>query len=475
LTAVERAKEIAQERPQLPDSEKLKAVCHYIEAELGKDSDLVACLQHGVAYHYGGLSQEARWLIEDLIRDHIIEVVCATTTLAQGINFPITAVIIETLQKGRNGKLSFQDFWNIAGRAGRTLVDALGVVAFPTPTPTARNEFDGFLKREAEEVVSQLAELIMRVDEIGSQFSLPSLRKNPELSPLLQFLAHAMRVSGIENLADEVEDLLRASLVYHQIQKRSQREASKLIRICRSYLEQTRRYKNILDLADKTGFATPSVLSLLTRKSRNQELSSAPNWRPDRLFGNDLEPLTERVEVISDIPEIRLGQDEGGTFNARRVAAILRDWVNGGTIEDLARLYGNPDDDRNRQITEFSKDLYSMLGRASWGMGALETVCLSGNEQTNWNEVGYVPSMIYFGVSQKEAIWLRMVGVPRIVTRGLANLWKQKASNEPESYDSIRSWVANLTDRDWQQALPAGVSLTPGEMRLIWQSFSGGR
>ena len=62
----------------------------------------------------------------------------------------------------------------------------------------------------------------------------------------------------------------------------------------------------------------------------------------------------------------------------------------------------------------------------------------------------------------------------RVVTGGLADLWKQKGGDKRE-YDRIRGWVTNLTDKDWQQALPAGSSLTPTEMRLIWQSFSGGR
>ena len=248
---------------------------------------LVHCLRRGVAYHHSGLSQEIRWLVEELIRDHLVDVICGTTTLAQGVNFPITTVIIETFRKGRSGKLSFQDFWIIAGRAGRTLIDTLGVVTFPTPTPAKRKEFTDFLKNEAEEVVSQLVDLIKNADMISSQFNLQSLRNNPQLSPLLQFLAHAMRVAGNVDLSEEVEDLLRASLVYHQDSKRDTGEAQQLIKICRAYLEQTNKHKNILGLADKTGFATPSVLSLLFKKAHNRELASATNWRPDRLFGID--------------------------------------------------------------------------------------------------------------------------------------------------------------------------------------------
>ncbi len=92
--AVERAEEIAYDRSQLQNDEKLGAVCHYIEAELGQNSSLVHCLRRGVAYHHSGLSQEIRWLVEELIRDHLVDVICGTTTLAQGVNFPITTVII---------------------------------------------------------------------------------------------------------------------------------------------------------------------------------------------------------------------------------------------------------------------------------------------------------------------------------------------------------------------------------------------
>ncbi len=474
-TSVTRAKQITANMPLLETNETLNAVCHYLETELGKNCDIAECLRHGVAYHHAGLSQEARWLIEGLIRDRLVNVVCGTTTLAQGINFPITTVIIETLRKGKTGKLSYQDFWNIAGRAGRTLIDIVGTIVFPAPTKAKRQEYIDFLEVDAKEIASQLMELIANADEIIKKFDLQTLRDNSRLSPLLQFLAHAMRVSGNENLADEVEELLRASLVYHQVQKQSQDAAGKLIKICRSYLQQTRQHQNILDLADRTGFATPSVLELLSRKEHSDEITRAINWRASRLFGNNLNPLRERIEAIADLPEIKLGQDEGYTFNARKVALILRDWVNGKTLEEMAQNYGKRDPDPNRQVVDFSKYLFSMLSTVSWGIGALETVCLTGNEQSHVGDVGHIPSMIFFGVRQKEAIWLRMAGVPRIVANGLADVWKQKIADEPKSYDGIREWVTSLSDSDWKKAIPTGTALTPSDMRLIWQDFTGER
>jgi hypothetical protein len=131
-----------------------------------------------------------------------------------------------------------------------------------------------------------------------------------------------------------------------------------------------------------------------------------------------------------------------------------------------------PDD----QLAEFSRYLFSeLLGRASWGLGALETVTLAGKEPGSIpEEAPYVPSMVFFGVRQKEAVWLRMVGVPRVAANGLADLWRARGKVQPESYGEIRDWVGKLSDEEWRQALPKASSLKPDDLRIIWGEFAGG-
>jgi hypothetical protein len=473
-TAMTRARQIADDLPVLPDSPTRDVVCRYLESEIGRPSGLTGLLKRGVAYHHSGLSQEARWLVESLIRKSEVQIVCGTTTLAQGVNFPIRAVLVETLKKG-DTDLSYQDFWNIAGRAGRTLMDAVGVVGFPAMNKNKEGEFISFLKGEALEITSQLSALLARVEEIGDNFSLNTVYKWPQLSSLLQFLAHAAKVSGGDNVAAEVEDLLRSSLVYHQAQRQGRDTVGRLVRLCKAYVQQVRSEKSLLALADQTGFATPSVLQLLARKSGNKELATASNWTPQRLFGLDLQPLTARVAAIASLPEIRLGQGKGQPFNPERVAAILRDWVSGETLDTLSRRHLlNPEEtDPDRRVMNFTKYLFStLIGRASWGFGALETVCLAGIESKEWEAVGHIPSMIFFGVRRKEAVWLRMVGVPRIVANGLADVWTQSRSGEPESYDDLRGWVNSLTDDQWNRAIPAGAPLRPSDARQLWSEFT---
>jgi len=57
----------------------------------------------------------------------------ALSGLIAAIAFPIGTVIVETLEKpadrGRQ-PMTFSEFWNIAGRAGRAMRDRVGLVVF---------------------------------------------------------------------------------------------------------------------------------------------------------------------------------------------------------------------------------------------------------------------------------------------------------------------------------------------------------
>jgi hypothetical protein len=467
-TAATRAEELSGDRDELRSEPLLEAACRYLEAEVGRETSLVRCLRRGVAYHHAGMSQEAKGLVEALMRRNIISIVCGTTTLAQGVNFPISSVIVETLAKG-DDTLTYQDFWNIAGRAGRTLVDTLGLVVF---TSQQKSEVEQFLRAEATEVSSQLTSLISRVDEIGDKFNFVALRKIPELSALLQFLAHAMRVSGTSDLADEVEDLLRASLVYHQARKESAGSAKILVNLCRAYIASLEGRKDILKLADTTGFSTPSVLKLLVDKSDRAGFTNLNDWKPENLFGSNLAPLVDRVAAISELPEMKLGEGDGTPFDPNLVARIIRDWVSGETLDRLAsKHWQSREKDPDKRLNLFSTYLFStLLGQVSWGLGALEGVCLSGRDE-DLEAVGHIPSMVFFGVRKKPAVWLRMVGVPRIVADDLATLWMNDKKSEPRSHDEIREWVSNLSGDSWQQVIPKHSRLRPVDMKVLWDQF----
>lgn len=90
-----------------------------------RDADYKA-FASGIGYHNADIPTALRELIEKEIlkEDGKLRIVCSTETLAYGINSNVDVVIIPHMMKQRNGEqkcsfLSFNEFMNYAGRAGR--------------------------------------------------------------------------------------------------------------------------------------------------------------------------------------------------------------------------------------------------------------------------------------------------------------------------------------------------------------------
>lgn len=95
-------------------------------------SALLRLLRHGVGFHHAGLLPPLKEMVERLFTDGNLSVVCATDSLAIGINMPARTVVISSLARPFGGTLSPNDFSQLTGRAGRRGIDERGgVVLLP--------------------------------------------------------------------------------------------------------------------------------------------------------------------------------------------------------------------------------------------------------------------------------------------------------------------------------------------------------
>ncbi len=101
----------------------------------GSIDDCIGLIQNGIGFHHAGLLNEDRHLVEQLFRNGKIKVLCATSTLAAGVNLPAHLVIIKgTLQYGPHGYQEYSevDIFQMMGRAGRPQFDSFGVAVIIT-------------------------------------------------------------------------------------------------------------------------------------------------------------------------------------------------------------------------------------------------------------------------------------------------------------------------------------------------------
>jgi DEAD/DEAH box helicase/Helicase conserved C-terminal domain len=124
-------------------TEPLARLDSRLEREMYAAVELRELLRFRVAYHHAGLPPRVREAVEDAISAGYIKYVFATTTLAEGVNFPFSSVIVQSLsireapETGRPASwrvVTPRTFWNIAGRAGRPGFDYEGQVILYAPS-----------------------------------------------------------------------------------------------------------------------------------------------------------------------------------------------------------------------------------------------------------------------------------------------------------------------------------------------------
>lgn len=103
----------------------------------GRDSREQRLLERGVVLHHGKMPGPMSRLLLEVVRERIVRIVLATSTLSEGINLPFETILIPSLRRGGR-PLGAAEFANLAGRAGRPGVGTEGrtLVLLP-PGPDA--------------------------------------------------------------------------------------------------------------------------------------------------------------------------------------------------------------------------------------------------------------------------------------------------------------------------------------------------
>ena len=147
------------ERDELRDlAEELRDV-----SDTDTSDDLADAVVKGAAFHHAGLASEHRALVEEAFRDRLIKVVCATPTLAAGVNTPSRRVIVRDWRRydgefGGMKPLDVLEIHQMCGRAGRPGLDPYGeAVLLAKDSETMDELFDRYIWADPEDVQSKLA------------------------------------------------------------------------------------------------------------------------------------------------------------------------------------------------------------------------------------------------------------------------------------------------------------------------------
>ena len=466
--------------------EEIKLVQRFLQTEIGDDFELIKMLDRGVAVHHSGLSDEIRSLIEWLAEEQKLKVLCATTTIAQGINFPVSSVFLASYKYPYGQPMSPREFWNLAGRAGRFGHDSVGVVGLAR----GNNEkaIKRFVQQQTGALVSRLIGLLNDVADAGELNNLQQALAQEEWRDFRCYVAHLMRESdNLEAVLAETDELLRSTYGYSTLRSTHSAEdsdkADALLNATRGYVQQISEHPENVNLADSTGFAPEGVRTALLALGNLEENLAPSDWEPSSLFGSmSSSSLPDLIGVMLRVGELRTSLEEIGQAGAdeQQIANLTSDWVNGKSLRQIADAYFQGDGvSVTAAVSKACRAIYrNLCNSGPWGMSALSKMPTSGLDFDNLPEdvvrqINALPSMIYHGVRTESAVLLRMNSVPRSVAEPLGRQFESDSGNAEMSVKSAREFLKALSDSEWNTAAPKGAAMSGEDYRHVWRQLSG--
>jgi len=449
----------------LPDD--VRFVQDYVTSELGASFPLVDLLAHKVGVHHGGLPEEVRMLMEWLFEKGHLDALAATTTLAQGVNFPVSGVVMAATQYPFGQDMPPEDFWNIAGRAGRVSQGQLGVVALVARDENEVLKKREFINRNTGDLNSALIQIAKAAADGLEDLGL-IVYQHPEWSGFLQYLAHTYRQMGQpSNFTDQIEQVLRGTFGFEKLRTSNSQIARRLLDGIHSYVDYLASPSQPLKLVDSTGFSLQSIKTVLTHKGN----LGPDSWDHERLFSSGDQTLQNMMGVLLRVPELRGNLESvlgGKSPDGDKLACILKDWVHGADIADIAKQYfskGGSDDVRS--LTKCGQNLFGKLTHTtSWGLNALLAITTTELDDEVRNQLSNLPSQVYYGVATDEAVSLRLLGVPRRAAPRLAEVLRL---TREDSLPAIRQRLEDLPEQVWSKALGKEGAV----YRKAWQIMDG--
>ncbi|MFZ3491790.1 DEAD/DEAH box helicase [Streptomyces sp. 5.8] len=448
-------------------SEQRLALSERIAEHLGEEHDLTTMVIQGIAYHHGTVPQAVRHLLERAYRDGALRVLCATSTLSQGMNLPVKTVLVHSTWRSKT-QIPVREFWNAAGRAGRAFQETEGhVVLIAKNAKDARDLRRRYLdKGNIEPVLSTIGALYHRltVARLGArpapgqnltdlELPTPELDLPESEQEELTDWAQALDLQLLTMLAEEVidtpdqqlledaaHDLLSHTLGGHQIGAQGWSlkplvgfTASRVAALARQFPDPGARAAVL-----RTGLSLKGGLEAVTAA---EGLALALTVFPDLLAPEGWRSLREIVlTAATGIQELR----RSATAKGRPLDVVVQlatDWINGETLHELHTDYQLVLNAKDITVTASYIDEVIVQDLA-WVVSSILQILETRHGITVEGPLAALPAMLKYGVDTAPACYAASLG---ITERGAAIDLAARCPIPEPSFTDFTGWLCDLT------------------------------
>ncbi len=299
----------------LKDAEMVRAEGRGLEMA----ENLASCIARGVAFHHAGLTYQLRKIVEESFLQKRLKVICATPTLAAGVNIPARMVIIPEVKKSVKD-MSVMEYKQLAGRAGRPGFDEIGYSIIIASSKRKLNSIvRKYLSGEPEPVKSNLVRKVSWA--ILASLSSGLVYDERDLEEFMS--STLLKIQGIYD----------SSLVYKELDF-----LRRIGLIDSTSLELTRLGRRVAELCVDP--ITAVIAKRVSSASLDEDLaliavSASPDISPIayEVPLHMIDPFTSALE--------KLGWNSGGReMEIIGKAFALKLWINEVSEETIGNIYG---------------------------------------------------------------------------------------------------------------------------------------
>ncbi|MGV9628565.1 DEAD/DEAH box helicase [Streptomyces sp. NPDC003487] len=440
--------------------EKRQTLSNRIVELLGDEHELTTMVVQGIAYHHGTIPQPVRHLLERAYREGELRVLCATSTLSQGMNLPVKTVLVHSTWRNQE-QIGVREFWNAAGRAGRAFQETEGhVVLIAKDVEEARKLRRRYLdKGNIEPVLSTVGALYHRlaITRLGARpapgqnltdIELPDPEEE-ELTDwvqgldlqLLTMLAEEVVDTPDQQLLEEAaHDLLAHTLGGHQIgaQKWSLKPlarftARRISALARQLPDPAARAAIL-----RTGLSLQGGLNAIIAA---EQLANTLTQHPGLLEPATWPALRDTVlTAATKIQELR----RSATAKDRPIGAVVPlagDWMAGWTLQEIHSHYQLLLDAKDITVTSDYIDKVIVQDLA-WAVSSILQILEIRYGIAPESLLAALPAMLKYGVDTAPACYAASLGIHQ---RSEAIDLAARCPVPEPSFSDFTGWLGNLT------------------------------
>jgi hypothetical protein len=470
-------------------------VIEFVRHRLPAGHALLEALVRGVAFHNAALPTDVRNEIEHAFRQGWIRILTATTTLVEGVNFPVKTLIISDYCWSRtfDGKkkewkepiaLEKQDFRNIAGRAGRALHETEGQVVFIEaingyPYPTRDDRYLDYIgvnpnsrdleitsSLEKKEVLDKLSVLVDEVDNgtLSQEQLLAETGSNVDkdtMNLVNKLQTFALLVQERE-MTDELEDR------FVQLMQRTflgQRRPNDAPQIVGAFIHRTARAVRASIDAEERNLFSQTGLRIVTCRTLWQNVHTFWNEHQELLTGSpsvlSRSLLLDIASTIFDLNDTSVDPQlikSGPRKKERRLEddrAFFADWILEHDTNSLLDQHFDFIKDKSWRATQYVHyTQQTMAYRLPWTLSAFwlfskaivaKRFSIELTSLPIGKELALVPAYAKFGVHSPAAALFSTLGIsPAILARELGQLYSREENIGRYDYPDMLQWLLSI-------------------------------